>query len=312
MRTIDKEKIVGKSGHVVVLKGGASVEREISLLSGDAVFQGLKRLGVRASVLDASDELITQLKELSPDLVFIMLHGQGGEDGIVQGLLESMKLKYTGSRVLASALAMDKVKAKLIWQQLGLSTADFTLLNSDTNWEKVIAEFGEVIVKPVNGGSSLGMLIVSDAESLQRQYEVASTFDSAVMVEKCIVGNEYSVGVIDDHVLPTVQLRTKRDFFDFDAKYIDEDTETICPPELTDVKQRELNTLVKAAFNSLGCRGLARVDVMQDSNEKFYLLEVNTVPGMTSHSFVPLAAEKSGIDFDQLLLRILHAELALG
>ena len=309
MRTINKEKTVNKLGHVLVLKGGMSAEREISLLSGEAVFQGLQRLGVNSTVLDVTEDLVADLNRIKPDLVLIMLHGQGGEDGVTQGLLESMRIPYTGSGVLASALAMDKIKTKLIWQQLGLPTADFLLLERATDWQKVIAQLGTVVVKPVSGGSSLGIAIVSDAESLQRQYEAAREFDSLVMAEKCVVGNEFSVGIIQDQILPTVQLRTKRQFFDFDAKYVDEDTEIICPPELSEAKQFELNELVKAAFDSLGCEGLARVDVMQDESEEFYLLELNTVPGMTSHSFVPLAAEKSGIGFDELLLRILDSEL---
>lgn len=312
MRTINREEIVTKSGHVLVLKGGMSSEREISLLSGEAVFAGLQRLGVNSTELDVTENLVADLERLKPDLVFIMLHGPGGEDGLTQGLLEAMRIPYTGSGVLASALAMDKVKAKLIWQQLGLQTADFLLLESATDWQKVIADFGKVVVKPVNGGSSLGIAIVDDAVALQQQYEAAKEFDSVVMAEKCIDGNEYSVGVLQDQILPTVQLRTNRQFFDFDAKYVDEDTEVICPPELNQAKQNELNELVAAAYQSLDCKGLARVDVMQDENEEFYLLEVNTVPGMTAHSFVPLAAEKSGIGFDELLLRILDVELALN
>lgn len=312
MRTINKEKIVTESGHVLVLKGGMSAEREISLLSGDAVFEGLQRLGVNSTLLDVTDELVVDLKRLNPDLVFIMLHGQGGEDGVTQGLLEAMRIPYTGSGVLASALAMDKIKSKLIWQQLGLQTADFLILDSDTDWQEVIADFGKVVVKPANGGSSLGIAIVNDAESLQRQYKATSKFDSVVMAEKCIVGNEYSVGILEDQILPTVELRTNRQFFDFDAKYVDEGTEIICPPELSEAKQLELNQLARAAFESLGCKGLARVDVMQDENEEFYLLELNTVPGMTAHSFIPVAAEKSGTDFDELLLKILDVELALN
>lgn len=312
MRTINREEIVAKSGHVVVLKGGMSFEREISLLSGEAVFAGLQRLGVNSTELDVTENLVADLERLKPDLVFIMLHGPGGEDGLTQGLLETMRIPYTGSGVLASALAMDKIKTKLIWRQLGLQTADFLILESTSDWQKVIADFGETVVKPVNGGSSLGIAIVNDAVALQQQYETAKEFDSVVMAEKCINGNEYSVGVLEDQILPTVQLRTNRRFFDFDAKYVDEDTEIICPPELDETKQNELNELVRAAYQSLDCKGLARVDVMQDENEEFYLLELNTVPGMTAHSFIPLAVEKSGIGYDELLLRILDVELALS
>lgn len=306
MRTINREKIIANCGHVVVLKGGGSAEREISLLSGDAVYQGLLRLGVQASVLDVSDSVVADLENLKPDLALIMLHGQGGEDGTIQGLLEILKIPYTGSGVLASALAMDKVKSKLIWQRLELKTADFVILNEASDWQALIDKFEVAVVKPVSGGSSLGIAIVKDAESLKKQFEIASGFDSEVMAEKCVIGKEYSVGVIEDQLLPAVQLNTKRAFFDFDAKYIDEDTEIICPAPLSDEKRKELNELVRAAYESLDCEGLARVDVMQDEDGEFYLLELNTIPGMTNHSFVPIAAKKSGIDFDDLLLTVLE------
>ena len=310
MRTINKEKIIAKCGHVVVLKGGTSAEREISLLSGDAVYQGLMRLGVDASVLDVGDTIVADLERLKPDLALLMLHGHGGEDGTIQGLLEVLKIPYTGSGVLASALAMDKVKSKLIWQRLELKTADFVMLNEATDWQALIDRFEVIVVKPVSGGSSLGIAIVKDAAGLKKQFEIAGRFDSEVMAEKCVVGKEFSVGVIEDQLLPAVQLITKRAFFDFDAKYVDENTKIICPAPLNDEKCKELNELVRAAYVSLDCEGLARVDVMQDQSGEFYLLELNTIPGMTAHSFVPVAAKKSGINFDDLLLNILELELA--
>jgi len=310
MRTINKEKILANCGHVVVLKGGDSAEREISLLSGESVYQGLLRSGVKVSVLDVSDTVVADLESLKPDLALIMLHGQGGEDGTIQGLLEFLKIPYTGSGVLASALAMDKVKSKLIWQHLGLNTADFVMLNEATDWQALIDDFKVAVVKPVNGGSSLGIAIVKDAASLQKQFEMATEFDSAVMAEKCVIGKEFTVGVIEDQLLPTVQLSTSRDFYDFDAKYADEDVEVICPAQLSDEEQTELNELVHAAYASLGCEGLARVDVMQDQGGAFYLLELNTIPGMTDHSFVPIAAKQSGINFDDLLLTVLELEQA--
>lgn len=310
MRTINKEKIIANCGHVVVLKGGTSAEREISLLSGEAVFQGLQRLGVNSSVLDVGENVVAELEKLNPDLAMIMLHGQDGEDGTIQGLLEMLKIPYTGSGVLASALAMDKVKSKLIWQRLGLMTADFVMLDEFTDWQSVIEEFGVAVVKPVSGGSSLGIAIVKDADALQRQYEIASGFDSEVMAEKCVVGKEFSVGIIENQLLPAVELNTKREFFDFDAKYVDEDTEIVCPATLSEEKLEELNELVLAAYDSLDCAGLARVDVMQDQEGEFYLLELNTIPGMTDHSFVPMAAKKSGIGFDELLLTVLDLEQA--
>lgn len=310
MRTINKEKIIANCGHVVVLMGGDSAEREISLLSGAAVYQGLLRLGVKASVLDVSDSIVADLESLKPDLAMIMLHGQGGEDGTVQGLLEILKIPYTGSGVLASALAMDKVKSKLIWQRLGLNTADFVLLSAETDWQALIDNFEVAVVKPVSGGSSLGIAIARDAAGLKKQFEIASEYDSEVMAEKCVIGKEFSVGVIENQMLPAVELNTKRDFFDFDAKYIDEDTEIICPARLSEEKGQELSELARAAYASLDCEGLARVDVMQDRSGEFYLLELNTIPGMTDHSFVPVAAKKSGIEFDDLLLRVLELKQA--
>lgn len=312
MRTINREEIVAKSGHVVVLKGGDSAEREISLLSGAAVYEGLQRLGINSSEIDVGDDIIADLNEARPDLVFIMLHGKGGEDGVIQGLLEIMKIPYTGSGVLASAMAMDKIKSKLIWQKLGLRTADFVQLSAKSDWQSIIDQLGTVVVKPVSGGSSLGIAIANDAKTLQKHFTDAMNYDSSVMAEQCIEGDEFSVGVLGDELLPAIQLETNREFFDFDAKYVDEDTRLICPTELSGPEQEELQALVRAAYQSLDCKGLARVDLMQDKTGAFYLLELNTVPGMTSHSFVPLSAQRSGIDFDELLLRILDIELQLA
>ncbi|MBL4582238.1 MAG: D-alanine--D-alanine ligase [Gammaproteobacteria bacterium] len=310
MRTINKEKIIANCGHVVVLKGGDSAEREVSLLSGEAVFQELLKQGVNASVLDVGDSVVVDLESLKPDLVLIMLHGQGGEDGTIQGLLEVLKIPYTGSGVLASALAMDKVKSKLIWQRLGLNAADFVMLNAATDWQAVIDKLEVAVVKPVNGGSSLGIAIVQDAASLQKHFEMASQFDSEVMAEKCVVGKEFTVGVIGDLLLPVIEMRTSREFYDFDAKYADEDVEIVCPAQLSEKEQIELNELVRSAYSSLGCTGLARVDVMQDQGGTFYLLELNTIPGMTDHSFIPIAAKQAGIDFGDLLLTVLELEQA--
>lgn len=308
MGTINKEEILAGLGHVVVLKGGASVERDISLISGGAVFEGLRRLGVNVSAIDVGDDVIAELEAAKPDLAFIMLHGQGGEDGVIQGLLEVMQIPYTGSDVSASALAMDKVKSKLIWQRLGLSTPDFVALNQDTDWQAVIDHLGKVAVKPVNGGSSLGIFIVGDAGDLQAKYQEAAGFDANVIAEKCIEGREFSTGILGDQLLPTVQLQTDREFYDFEAKYKDENTHMLCPPELAEAEQAELDELVRAAYDSLGCSGLSRVDVMQSESGQFFLLELNTVPGMTGHSLVPAAAQSIGIDFDELLLHILAEE----
>ena len=308
MKPINKEKILAKLGHVVVLKGGTSAEREISLLSGSAVFNGLQRLGVNAAVIDVGNDIIDQLREAKPDLVVPMLHGKDGEDGVIQGMLEMMQLPYTGSGVLASAIAMDKVKSKLIWRRLGLNTADFEFIYSDSNWNELIEKFGRIVVKPVNGGSSLGIAIVDNADDLQQKHSEALAFDSGVIAEKFVNGNEYSTGVLGDEIFPTVQLETPREFFDYEAKYEDENTRFICPPELPGYKLQELEALIKSAYNSLGCTGLARIDVMQEGDGDFYLLELNTIPGMTEHSFVPMAAKHVGITFDELILRILDYE----
>lgn len=310
MRTINREQILAKVGHVAVLMGGTSPEREISLLSGEAVAAGLKRLGVNTSVIDVGADVIQQLQSVQPDLVFNLLHGQGGEDGVMQGLLEVMGLPYTGSGLLPSALAMDKIKSKLIWRQLGLNTADFYLLNENSNWKEIVEEFKQVVVKPVSGGSSLGIAIVNSAEALQAEFLKAKDYDQNVMAEQCIEGPEYSTGVLGGDLLPTIRMETDRQFFDYEAKYIDEATRIICPVELADDELEKIESLVSQAYESLGCSGLARVDFMQDRNGEFYLLELNTVPGMTSHSFVPTSLARIGIDFDELVLRILDVEIA--
>ena len=309
MRTINKEETLAKLGHVVVLKGGKSSEREISLISGQAVSDSLRRMGVNLTEIDVGDDVVERLQEASPDLVVNMLHGKGGEDGAMQGLLEIMGIPYTGSGVLASALAMDKARSKQIWAQLGLSTAEFHLLHDDSDWSSIIATLGKVVVKPVNGGSSLGIAIVDDVKSLRQQYRDAQKIDMQVMAEQYIAGKEFSTPVLDGEIFPTIQMETTRDFFDYEAKYVDEGTQIICPPEISKEELEELEMLVGCAYESLGCSGLARIDVLQDENGKFFLLELNTIPGMTTHSFVPMSAKRIDVDFDELVLRILDCEL---
>lgn len=308
-KPINREELLTRLGRVVVLMGGRSVEREISLLSGQAVYDGLMRLGVDCVAIDAGENIVEQLQLAKPDLVFNMLHGEFGEDGVLQGMLEAMAIPYTGSGVLTSALAMDKVRTKLIWQRLGLNTAEFVLLDEKTDWDSVISKLGQVVVKPVNGGSSLGIAISGTGQELKDQYAESAKFDAQVFAEKCIFGKEFSVGVIEGELLPSIELETDREFFNFDAKYVDENTRVICPPNLEASELNGLEELVLKAYESLSCTGLARVDVMQDGDGQFYLLEVNTVPGMTSHSFIPLAAKAAGLDFDELLLRVLELEV---
>ncbi|MEE3087940.1 MAG: D-alanine--D-alanine ligase [Pseudomonadota bacterium] len=309
MRTINRERVLAEAGHVVLLMGGTSPEREISLLSGQAVASSLSSLGVHTTIIDVGENIVDELRSAAPDLVVNMLHGQGGEDGVIQGYMDLLQIPYTGSGVLASALAMDKVKSKQIWCQMGLATASFTVLNDESDWGAIIASFERAVVKPSYGGSSLGIAVVDSPESLKRAYTEACGFQQGVMAEKYIEGPEYSTGILDDELMPTILLETDREFFDFTAKYIDEGTRIVCPAPLSRERMDAAEALVKSAYGALGCSGLARVDFMEDAAGEFFLLEVNTVPGMTSHSFVPKSAARVGIDFDELVLRILDGKL---
>ena len=309
MRTINRERVLAEAGHVVLLMGGTSPERDISLLSGQAVANSLSSLGVHTTVIDVGENIVDELRSAAPDLVVNMLHGQGGEDGVIQGYMDLLQIPYTGSGVLASALAMDKVKSKQIWCQMGLATASFTVLNDESDWGAIIASFERAVVKPIYGGSSLGIAVVDSPESLKRAYTEACGFQQGVMAEKYIEGPEYSTGILDDELMPTILLETDREFFDFTAKYIDEGTRIVCPAPLSRERMDAAEALVKSAYGALGCSGLARVDFMEDAAGEFFLLEVNTVPGMTSHSFVPKSAARVGIDFDELVLRILDGKL---
>ncbi|OGT71388.1 MAG: D-alanine--D-alanine ligase [Gammaproteobacteria bacterium RIFCSPLOWO2_02_FULL_57_10] len=296
-------------GHVAVVMGGNSAEREVSLKSGAAVLAALLESGVDAVGIDAATDLVGQLQMHKINRVFNVLHGRGGEDGKLQGLLDFMGIPYTGSGVLASALSMDKVRTKLIWQRLGLSTPAFHLLSADSDWSAIMAELKAAVVKPVREGSSIGMSIVSDAQSLQSAWKKASTYDSEVMAEQYIKGSEFSVSMLAGDVLPAIELRTTHEFYDYDAKYIANDTVYLCPAPLSADETSELAELCRRAFDALGCSGWGRVDVMRDAQGSFWLLEVNTVPGMTDHSLVPMAAKARGLSFPQLLLEVLAATL---
>lgn len=305
----DKLRTVQSLGTVAVVMGGNAAEREVSLKSGAAVLKGLLSAGVDVIGIDAATDLVGQLQRHKVDRVFNVLHGRGGEDGQLQGLLEFMEIPYTGSGVLASALSMDKARTKLLWQRIGLSTPDFQMLNTDSNWQDIISRMGSVVVKPVREGSSIGMSIVSAARELQEAYEKASAFDSEVMAEQYITGAEFSVSILGRDVLPAIELRTTHEFYDYDAKYVANDTQYICPAPLDKAEAAELSALCWSAFDSVGCQGWGRVDVMRDKEKRFWLLEVNTVPGMTDHSLVPMAGKASGLGFTDLLLEILAAKL---
>lgn len=300
---------MNKFGRVAVVMGGDAAEREVSLKSGAAVLQSLQQAGVDAVGIDAADDLLGQLQAQRIDRVFNVLHGRGGEDGQLQGLLEFMGLPYTGSGVLASALSMDKVMTKLIWQRLGLPTPEFRMLSANTQWDEVIAAMDTVVVKPVREGSSIGMSVVSSATDLQAAFETASKFDSEVMAEQYITGSELSISILGDVALPAIELRTTHRFYDYDAKYVANDTQYLCPAPLDADAAGALGELSLQAFTALGCSGWGRVDVMRDQDGSFWLLEVNTVPGMTDHSLVPMAARANGLDFTALLLAVLTKTL---
>lgn len=314
MRTINREEIVAALGKIAVLYGGQSAERDVSLDGGAAVIASLQGMGVEVDAIDVGDDLIERLLTSRPAQVFNMLHGRGGEDGVVQGLLEYLNIPYTGSGVLASALALDKVRTKRLWMQHGLATAPFEILTATEDWETVFERLGKSVVKPVNEGSSFGISIVEDARELAMAYSAAANFDCAVMAEQYIDGDEFSVAILADETLPIIQLYTsaERSFFDFHAKYVDEGTQVDCPAKLSGSETSAMQKLVLDAYHALGCEGLARIDVMKNSAGETLLLEANTVPGMTQHSFVPMAAEVAGIDFDELMLRILTAKLSVN
>ena len=301
---------MSKFGRVGLLYGGTSSEREVSLMSGAAVYQALQNLGVDVVLIDAQNDLLQTLPSHSLDRVFIALHGPGGEDGTLQGALEYLGLPYTGSGVLASALAMDKLRCKQMWQGIGLATADFAVLDSQSDWTGIMQILGgKAMVKPACEGSSIGMSRAETPEQLQLAWKQAAEFDMTVIAEPLLEGAEYTVAILGDQALPSIRISTDEVFYDYQAKYVSDATQYQCPSDLSPERETEIRQLSIDAFNTVGCRGWGRVDLMVDSNNKFQLLEVNTSPGMTSHSLVPMAAKVAGLDFDQLVLAILEESL---
>ncbi|HBZ95733.1 MAG TPA: D-alanine--D-alanine ligase [Pseudomonas sp.] len=293
-------------GRVAVLFGGKSAEREVSLKSGNAVLSALQAAGVDAFGIDVGDDFLARLNSEKIDRAFIVLHGRGGEDGSMQGLLECAGIPYTGSGILASALAMDKLRTKQVWHSLGLPTPRHAVLTSQADCEAAAAELGfPLIVKPAHEGSSIGMAKVESLEALIAAWQDAARYDSQVLVEQWIAGPEYTIAVLRGEVLPPIGLGTPHTFYDYDAKYLADDTQYRIPCGLSAEKEAELKTLTARACEAVGTQGWARADVMQDASGQFWLLEVNTVPGMTDHSLVPMAARAAGLDFQQLVLAIL-------
>ncbi|MFG3501872.1 D-alanine--D-alanine ligase [Pseudomonas sp. NPDC047963] len=300
-------------GRVAVLYGGKSAEREVSLKSGAAVLAALQSAGVDAFGIDVDDDLLVRLSSERIDRAFIVLHGRGGEDGSMQGLLECAGIPYTGSGILASALAMDKLRTKQVWQSLGLPTPRHAVLASEADCRAAAHSLGfPLIVKPAHEGSSIGMAKVAGVDELIAAWRAASLYDSQVLVEQWIQGPEFTIATLRGEVLPPIGLGTPHTFYDYDAKYVANDTQYRIPCGLDAVKEQELKDLSARACEAVGIQGWARVDVMQDNSGAFWLLEVNTVPGMTDHSLVPMAARAAGLDFQQLVLAILDASMATG
>ena len=297
-------------GKVAVMFGGASAEREVSLNSGKAVLCGLLDMGIDAHAFDPAEQPLTQLLVEKFERVLIMLHGRGGEDGSLQGALQLLNLPYSGSGVLGSALSMDKIRSKQIWQSLGLPTANYKIADKRSfdagSCEAILAELGdEVMVKPAQEGSSIGMAKVNSALQLEIAIQDAFKYDDKVLIEQFIHGCEYTVSLLNGKALPSISMTTPRDFYDYTAKYQADSTVYTCPSGLNDALENMLGELALAAFDALAGSGWGRVDFMQDKLGRFYLLEANTVPGMTEKSLLPMAAKKAGLTFAELSVSVL-------
>lgn len=300
-------------GKVAVLMGGHSSEREISLLSGNAVLAALKRRGVDAHAFDPAERPLEDLKREKFARAHIALHGRLGEDGTVQGALELLGIPYTGSGVMASAIAMDKWRTKLIWQAVGIPTPRYDMLTEKSDFAAVAEKLGlPIIVKPACEGSTIGLTKVTVAKDLKAAFESAVKFDRLVLAEEFIAGQELTVGILGDVALPLVRIQPAVELYDYQAKYFSDDTKYFCPSGLPADVERAIQEHALKAYRIIGCEGWGRVDVMLNAAGKPYLLEVNTSPGMTGHSLVPMAAKQAGIDFDELAMRILATSLKRG
>lgn len=301
-------------GKVAVMLGGTSAERDVSLKSGMAILKGLVAKGIDAHAFDPAAHSLQELVEQKFDRVFIALHGRGGEDGSMQGALQILEMPYTGSDVLGCALGMDKVRCKQIWHSLGLPTANWRVV-TQTEIEQVNAEAmlqelgGRVIVKPAREGSSIGMSIADTGGSLALALQHAAQFDDDLLVEQWVEGAEYTIGILEGKALPVIRLQTPHEFYDFEAKYQANDTQYHCPAGLSDGDEASLRELAERAFAAIGGSGWGRIDVMRNNAGEWFLLEANTVPGMTEKSLVPMAAKVAGLQFNDLVERILAQTL---
>ena len=303
-KTLKQEKIA-------VLLGGTSAEREVSLNSGTAVLNALRKQGYDAHPIDPKTFPVATLKEQGFDRVFNILHGRGGEDGTMQGLLEQIGIPYTGCGVMTSALTMDKMRTKMLWKAFGLPVAEMEIVTVENratlNPEVVVKKLGlPLMVKPSLEGSSVGLTKVKTMEELESAVDFALKFDRTVLIEEWLAGDEFTVPVLDGEVLPSIKIVPEGEFYDYDAKYISDNTQYFCPAGLSDAREQELRRLVKQAYDVVGCRGWSRIDVMADAEGKFRLVEVNTNPGMTSHSLFPKSAATVGYSFEQLVEKILE------
>jgi len=293
--------------HVAVLMGGWSAEREVSLKSGQAVLDALVSQGVDATGIDVDRDICNVLQNGKFSHVFNVLHGRGGEDGEIQGLLDILQIPYTGSGVLGSALTMDKLRCKQLWQGISLPTPEYRVLETEADCENALDELGlPLMIKPVLEGSSIGISKVNARSEMLKAWKSACECGGAIIAEKFIQGEEYTAAILNGEVLPMIRLKTDHDFYDYQAKYISDDTRYICPCGLTEPFEAELGVIMKTAFDAVMAEGWGRVDFMLDNNQQPWLIEVNTVPGMTDHSLVPMAAKQSGLSFEELVLKILQ------
>ncbi len=297
-------------GRVAVLMGGWAREREISLLSGTAVLEGLLSAGIDAVGVDVGREVCADLAGGSFDCAFNVVHGPGGEDGVLQGVLETLQLRYTGSGVAASALSMDKLMSKKVWQAAGMSTPRFRRLTKNTDWQEVVEELGlPLMVKPACEGSSFGLTKVDSVDGLEQAWKRACLHSGDVFAEQWVSGKEYTVGILNGEALPVIELRTENEFYDFEAKYERNDTEYLCPCDLDAEVQLQMAAQAQVAFLELGAVNWGRIDIMRDTKGINWLIELNTVPGMTSHSLVPMAAAQRGMSFSALVCEILRGAM---